>query len=64
MWITYAIITFILWGVADLFYKIGNRGKEETNHLKTGIFVGLVLNIYPQFFKGTEGPNQYGEEPA
>ncbi len=29
-----------------------------------GIFVGLVLNIYPQFFKGTEGPNQYGEEPA
>ena len=28
-----------------------------------GIFVGLVLNIYPQFFKGTEGPNQYGEDP-
>lgn len=29
-----------------------------------GIFVGLALNIYPQFFKGTEGTNQYGEEPA
>ena len=23
----------------------------------------ILLNIYPQFFKGTEGPNQYGDEP-
>ena len=50
MWITYAIITFILWGVADLFYKIGNRGKEETNHLKTGIFVGLVMGIHATIY--------------
>ena len=27
-----------------------------------GVITILVLNIYPQFFKGTEGPNLYGDE--
>ena len=30
----------------DKFYKIGNRGKEDHNHLKTGVFVGLVMGIH------------------
>jgi len=30
---------------------------------KLGVVTIILLNIYPQFFKGTEGPNQYGEEP-
>ncbi len=28
-----------------------------------GFIVGVLANIYPLFFKGTEGPNQYGEDP-
>lgn len=28
-----------------------------------GLVIGFLFNIYPQFFKGTEGPNQYGEDP-
>ena len=30
---------------------------------KLGVSTIILLNIYPQFFKGTEGPNQYGDEP-
>ena len=33
-------------------------------HPLYGSVVGLFLNIYPQFFKGTEGANQYGEDPV
>ena len=30
---------------------------------KLGVSTIILLNIYPQFFKGTEGPNQYGDAP-
>ena len=46
MWIVYAILTFLLWGVADLFYKKGNREEDKYSHVKTGIFVGLVMGIH------------------
>lgn len=50
MWIVCTLITFFCWGTADLFYKIGNRGKEDTNHLKTGIMVGLVMGIHATIY--------------
>lgn len=50
MIITYALLTFALWGIADLFYKIGNRSKEDHNHLKTGVFVGLVMGIHATIY--------------
>ena len=40
------LLTFLFWGIADLFYKIGNRGEGNRNHLKTGIMVGLVMGIH------------------
>ena len=46
MWILYTLLTFAFWGTADLFYKLGNVGKEKYNHLKTGVFVGLVMGIH------------------
>ena len=46
MWIIYTLMTFLCWGIADVFYKIGNKGEEEYNHLKTGIMVGLVMGIH------------------
>ena len=46
MWIMYTLLTFICWGVADLFYKIGNKGKDNYNHLKTGVMVGLIMGIH------------------
>ena len=50
MWITYTLLTFLCWGIADLFYKIGNKGEEETNHIKTGMFVGLVMGIHATIY--------------
>ncbi len=40
------ILTFLFWGIADLFYKLGNRGEGDRNHLKTGVMVGLVMGIH------------------
>ena len=50
MWIFCTLLTFICWGTADLFYKIGNRGKEDSNHLKTGVMVGLVMGIHATIY--------------
>lgn len=46
MWMLYAILTFFLWGIADLFYKKGNIDDDKYSHLKTGIMVGLVMGIH------------------
>lgn len=50
MWTIYALLTFACWGVADLFYKIGNYQEGEYNHLKTGILVGLVMGIHASIY--------------
>ena len=44
MWFLFTLITFCCWGIADLFYKLGN--KEEYSHVKTGIIVGLVMGLH------------------
>ena len=32
MWMMYAILTFFLWGIADLFYKKGNNENDKYSH--------------------------------
>ncbi|MBR2678941.1 MAG: EamA family transporter [Bacilli bacterium] len=51
------LLTFIFWGIADLFYKIGNRGEGNRNHLKTGIMVGLVMGIHGTYLLLTTHTN-------
>lgn len=46
----YSLITFICWGLTDLFYKKGNIGKNKYNHLKTGIIVGLVMGCHATIY--------------
>lgn len=46
MWMMYAILTFFLWGIADLFYKKGNNENDKYSHIKTGIMVGFVMGIH------------------
>ncbi len=43
---TYALITFLFWGLADLFYKKGNTTNSKYNELRTGIIVGIVMGIH------------------
>ena len=47
----YCILSFIFWGLADLFYKKGNPNKKDTNsHLKTGAIVGLVMGLHATIY--------------
>lgn len=45
MWFLFALITFLAWGTADLFYKKGSVETERYSHLKTSIMVGVVMGI-------------------
>ncbi len=45
MWLVYALIATLAWGMADLFYKKGADEAERYSHLKTAILVGLVMGI-------------------
>jgi drug/metabolite transporter (DMT)-like permease len=53
----YTLLTFLCWGIADVFYKIGNKGEEEYNHLKTGVMVGLVMGIHASIILITSSTN-------
>ncbi|MCL1829826.1 MAG: EamA family transporter [Oscillospiraceae bacterium] len=46
MWFIYTIVTIILWGGTDLFYKLGSRREDNYSHLKITIFVGMVMGIH------------------
>lgn len=46
MWLVYALLATLAWGVADLFYKKGAVEGERYSHLKTAIMVGLVMGIH------------------
>ena len=43
------LMTFLFWGIADLFYKLGNQGEGERNHLKTGVMVGLIMGLHATY---------------
>ena len=49
MWFVCAIITTIIWGLAELFYKKGAHPDEKYSHLKVCICVGLVMGIHAIF---------------
>lgn len=44
-WFVFALIATLGWGLADLFYKKGAVEDDAHSHLKTGIWVGLVMGI-------------------
>ena len=46
----FALMTFLCWGTADLFYKIGNKKAGDYNHLKTGVCVGLIMGIHATIY--------------
>ena len=45
-WLVYALITTLLWGLAELFYKKGARADEKYAHLKISVCVGLVMGLH------------------
>ena len=55
MWLVMAIVTLLLWGIADLFYKKGNNEKDKYSHLKTGMLVGFVMGIHAIIYMIVKG---------
>jgi len=48
-WYISAVLTILLWGTADLFYKKGTDSNDRYSHLRIVIMVGLVMGIQAVF---------------
>ena len=47
----YCILSFLCWGIADFFYKVGNKNeKDKYSHLKTGVIVGYVMGLHATYY--------------
>ncbi len=46
MWFLYALITALLWGGADIFYKKGSVKEDRFSDVKTVVAVGLVMGVH------------------
>ncbi len=46
MWLLFTFLTTITWGVCEVFYKMGAERSTKYTHLRTGIFIGLVMGIH------------------
>lgn len=54
MWFIYAILTTLIWGLAELFYKKAADPIEAYTHLKTCIWVGLVMGLHAFYILATQ----------
>lgn len=48
-WYISALMSIILWGTADLFYKKGTDPRDPYSHLKIVVTVGLFMGIQAMF---------------
>ena len=49
MWLVFTLVTTLLWGVAELFYKKGSHEDRKYDHLRVCIMVGAVMGIHAVF---------------
>lgn len=48
-WFIFALFTTLAWGVADLFYKKGADETDKYSHLKTTMWVGVIMGLYATY---------------
>ena len=46
MWLVFTLITTLLWGAAELFYKKGSHENQKYDHLRVCVLVGAVMGIH------------------
>lgn len=51
-WYTSAVLTILLWGVADLYYKKGTNPNDRYSHLRIVVMVGLIMGVQAFFELG------------
>ena len=49
MWLVFTLVTTLLWGVAELFYKKGSHEERKYDHLRVCVLVGAVMGIHAIF---------------
>ena len=49
MWLFFTLVTTLLWGVAELFYKKGSHADRKYDHLRVVVLVGAVMGIHAVF---------------
>ena len=49
MWLFFTLITTLLWGIAELFYKKGSHEDQKYDHLRVCVLVGAVMGIHAVF---------------
>ena len=49
MWLFFTLLTTLLWGVAELFYKKGSHEDRKYDHLRVCVLVGAVMGIHAVF---------------
>lgn len=49
MWLVFTLITTLLWGLAELFYKKGSHADRKYDHLRVCVLVGAVMGIHAVF---------------
>ena len=46
MWLFFTLVTTLLWGAAELFYKKGSHEDRKYDHLRVCVLVGAVMGIH------------------
>ncbi len=46
MWLVFTLVTTLLWGTAELFYKKGSYEERKYDHLRVCVLVGAVMGIH------------------
>ena len=49
-WFVVTLICMLGWGFADLFYKKSNVDGDRYSHLKTAVWVGLMMGVFSLIF--------------
>ena len=49
MWLIFTLVTTLLWGIAELFYKKGSHEDRKYDHLRVCVLVGAVMGIHAVF---------------
>lgn len=44
-WFIFALVCLMSWGLADLFYKKSNVDGDRYSHLRTAVWVGMVMGV-------------------
>lgn len=55
MWFLYAMLTWLFWGAANLYYKKGSNPEDKNSHAKITIMVGIVMGIHATIYMLVKG---------